>query len=284
MQHPFTALAPEYTALLARMVVTRLPEIDAVVQKRERPPALLTLIDQGRYASGCDATEVPQAVAAGSFEREGGSNFNLSPAQGDPINRKSVHVPAGRGPYPNWTAAQIDAYRIDHLDAVGRANWSWERACYEEELFNGFGYRARGVHSPYLWAGTNIYTRGKFTADHGYDPNAEDEQLGVIPMMYQIVQFRPDLALPVAFPSHTMPMQAIPAPMAPPAGVHDAADLQRALNALGADPPVAVDDSYGRETRRAVEAFQKDAGLEADGLAGPETWLAINAKLKQAAR
>jgi peptidoglycan hydrolase-like protein with peptidoglycan-binding domain len=81
-----------------------------------------------------------------------------------------------------------------------------------------------------------------------------------------------------------MPMQAIPAPMAPPAGVHDAADLQRALNALGADPPVAVDDSYGRETRRAVEAFQKAAGLEADGLAGPETWLAINAKLKQAAR
>ena len=56
------------------------------------------------------------------------------------------------------------------------------------------------------------------------------------------------------------------------------------FDALGADPPVAVDDSYGRETRRAVEAFQKDAGLEADGLAGPETWLAINAKLKQAAR
>jgi lysozyme family protein len=57
-----------------------------------------------------------------------------------------VHAPRGRGPFPNWAAAAIDAYKIDHLDQVGADNWFWERACYEEELFNGFGYRGRGVH------------------------------------------------------------------------------------------------------------------------------------------
>lgn len=278
MQKPFTVLAPEYTALLARMQITRLAEVDAVVSKRLRPPSLLALVDQGRYAAGCTETEVPQTVAAASFEREASSNFNLSPAQGDPINRKSVHVPAGRGPYPDWKAAQVDAYHIDHLDAVGTANWSWERGCYEEELFNGFGYRARGVHSPYLWAGTNNYTRGKFTEDHGYDPNAVDEQLGVIPMMFRMVQLRPALALPVPLP--TAPVVELAPPIPPPQGLHDAAALQTALNSLGATPPLTVDDSYGRETRYAVEVFQKAAGLAVDGLAGPETWIAINAKLK----
>lgn len=282
MQHPFAVLAPEYTSLLSSMQITRLAEIDAVVQSRKRPLPLLTLIGLSRYKPGCDETGVPQIVAAASFEREAGSNFALSPAQGDPINRKSVHVPAGRGPYPDWTSAQVDAYRVDQLDQVGTANWSWERACYEEELFNGFGYRAYGVHSPYLWAGTNIYTRGKYVADRRFDRNAVDTQLGVIPMMVRIVQLRPDLALPVPLPTAavTPPAAGPLPPQKAPIGLHDAAALQGSLNTLGADPQLMVDDNYGRATRHAVMAFQKASGLTVDGLAGPQTWAAIDAKLK----
>jgi peptidoglycan hydrolase-like protein with peptidoglycan-binding domain len=46
-----------------------------------------------------------------------------------------------------------------------------------------------------------------------------------------------------------------PAPV--PEVHHDAA----ALNALGADPQLVVDDSFGRATRHAVMAFQRAAGL-----------------------
>jgi lysozyme family protein len=276
MQHPFDALRGEYTVMLARMQITRVAAVDAAAQRLAR------LIDAGHYAAGCAATGVPQAVAAASFDREASSNFALSPCQGDPIDRKSVHVPAGRGPYANWTDAQIDAYHIDHLDAVGASNWTWELGCYYEELFNGFGPRNHGKVSGYLMAGTSAYTGGKYVTDRVWNPNAQDEQLGVIPVAYRIVQLRPALALPVPFPAGDASgtLAPIGSPTAPPQGLRDAAALQAALNSLGASPLLTVDDSYGRETRVAVEAFQRAAGLEVDGIAGPETWIAINAKLK----
>jgi lysozyme family protein len=273
MQFPFDALAGEYTMLLARMQITRVDAVNAAAAR------LIGFIDAGRYDGACAVTAVPVAGAAASFEREASSDFRLSPAQGDPIDRPSVHVPSGLGPYPNWTAAAIAAYRVDHLDTIGAANWSWERECYEWELFNGFGPRNHGKHTGYLWAGTNIYSGGKYVADGVWDPNAIDQQLGVIPMMARIIQLRPNLKLPLAFQpgdavASTVPI-AQPAP--PPIGLHGAAALQRALNARGADPQLVVDDSYGRGTRFAVEVFQKANGLEVDGLAGPETWAKLAA-------
>lgn len=194
MIHPFLALQPEYTSLLAQMQITRKSAVEAAAHK------LISFIDEGRYKAGCDATWVPEIDAAASFEREAASNFNLNPAQGWPYNQLSKNIPHN-GPFPNWTAAQIAAYHIDRLDAVGAANWSWERSCYEWEWFNGFGPRNHGKHTGYLWASTNIYTGGKYVADGVWDPNAQDEQLGVIPMMYRMIELRPDLALPVAFPA-----------------------------------------------------------------------------------
>jgi lysozyme family protein len=270
VQHPFNALLPDYTACLQRMTITRAAQVDATAKR------LIGFIDAGHYKTGCDETDVPQIVAAASFELEASSNFNLNPAQGWPLHQKSRDVPYN-GPFDDWTTAQVAAYKIDGLDKVGAANWSWEQSCYEEESFNGFGYRAHGVHSPYLWAGTSIYTRSKYDADGDWDPNAIDEQLGVIPVMFRIVQLRPDLALPVPFPAHSTALPPIPAPV--PIGVHDAEALQNALNALGADPQLTVDGNYGRHTRIAVIAFQKSAGIAADGFAGPDTWTAITLQL-----
>ena len=139
MQEPFAQLAPEYANLLARMKITRLPEVTAVAGR------LLTYVSQGRYADISKQLGIPQIFIATSFEREASSNFALSPAQGDPWNHRSVHVPAGRGPYPDWKTAAIDTYT--HEGLVG-LTWDWSRLCYEGELFNGFGYRAYGLHTP----------------------------------------------------------------------------------------------------------------------------------------
>lgn len=273
MIEPFTVLAPEYTALLARMQITRTAEVTMAANK------LIGFIDAGHYKAGCDVTGVPQIVAAASFEREAGSNFNLNPAQGAPLHQRSTIIPHN-GPFATWLQAQIAAYQLDGLDKIGAANWSWERACYEEELFNGFGYRAYGIHSPYLWAGSNDYTVGKFVADDKFSRSAVDTQLGIIPMMLRIVQLRSDLALPILLPSQVLTSAPPPAPQPAPEGLQDAAALQTALNSLGVDPPLTVDDNYGRETKLSVMAFQQTVGITADGLAGPETWAAINARLK----
>jgi len=50
----------------------------------------------------------------------------------------------------------------------------------------------------------------------------------------------------------------------------DVAELQERLAALGFDPG-RVDGIYGALTRSAVASFQRDAGLGADGVAGPAT-------------
>jgi N-acetylmuramoyl-L-alanine amidase len=50
----------------------------------------------------------------------------------------------------------------------------------------------------------------------------------------------------------------------------DVAELQERLAALGFDPG-RVDGIYGAQTRAAVAGFQRDAGLPADGVAGPAT-------------
>lgn len=65
-----------------------------------------------------------------------------------------------------------------------------------------------------------------------------------------------------------------------PVADRSVAALQRALNALGAMPALGVDDILGNETRGAIRAFQQRAGITVDGIAGPQTWAAIEARLK----
>ena len=55
-------------------------------------------------------------------------------------------------------------------------------------------------------------------------------------------------------------------------------ELQDALLRLGYALPVfGADGSFGTETYTAVKAFQKEAGLSADGICGPLTWAALDA-------
>lgn len=282
MQFPYATLAPDYNSALARMQITRVTAVEATAER------LVGFIDAGKYDAGCKATGVPIAWAAASFERESSSNFTTNPAQGWPLGTKSKWVPYN-GPFTGataWTDAQIAAYQIDGLDKVGAANWTWARDSYEGEAFNGWGYRERGIFSPYLGAGTNLYTRGKYVADGKFDPNAIDSQLGILPVMVQIIRLRPQLALADSFPNMAMPNLIVPAPTpAPvPAGHQDAVALHDAMNKLlELDPPFpANDDNYDRFTKAAVIAFQKKAGFtgkDVDGIAGDKTWIAINAAL-----
>lgn len=53
------------------------------------------------------------------------------------------------------------------------------------------------------------------------------------------------------------------------------ADVQHALNALGANPPLAEDGVLGPKTTAAIKSFQAQAGLSVDGVVGPQTTAAL---------
>ena len=59
----------------------------------------------------------------------------------------------------------------------------------------------------------------------------------------------------------------------------DVRALQDDLNTLGADPPLEADGVLGPATTVAVKAFQTAAGLPADGIAGPVTLAAIKLRV-----
>jgi lysozyme family protein len=260
MKHPFEILKPEYAQLLSIMTVR--PEKKEIVD--HIAVKLLSLKTRWEPISAING--VPIVLMATSFEREAASNFAKNPAQGWSWRTQSSIIPHN-GPFPTWQAAALEAYHLNGLDKVGRDNWTWELVCFYGEMFNGFGYRDfHARHTPYLWAMTNIQTRGKYIEDGKFDESHFDEQIGIIPVARRMVEIDPTVALPaVAIPTPAHSGLADPATT----GV-DTKWVQDALNKLGWQPELKVDGSYGDKTKKAVEHFQRSFGLKVD-FAGPET-------------
>lgn len=64
-------------------------------------------------------------------------------------------------------------------------------------------------------------------------------------------------------------------PDAQPTARGDIADVQRALNAAGIDPPLAVDGLFGPDTRDAIAAYQADRGMPRTGIPDAATTAAL---------
>lgn len=133
---------------------------------------------KARYKTVSARTGVPWYAIAVIHERECSQSWNGSLAQGDPWNRKSIHVPAGRGPFKSWEDCAVDALVNCSPYAARWKDWSIGGLLTLLEQYNGLGYAARGIPSPYVWSGTNQYHSGKYVRDGVFDPNVVDQQLG----------------------------------------------------------------------------------------------------------
>ena len=127
-------------------------------------------------------------IIAVIHQREASQSFKASLAQGDPWNKVSVHVPKGRGPFKSWEDAALDALKNCAPRAAAWTDWSFGGAMTLLEEYNGLGYAARGKPSPYVWASTDQYKKGKFVSYGHFDPNVIDHQIGCAPQFARMKQ------------------------------------------------------------------------------------------------
>ena len=67
-------------------------------------------------------------------------------------------------------------------------DWTLERTLYRLEMYNGFGSRAHGIKSPYLWGFSTYYVKGKYVSDKHYDENAVSDQCGAAVLLFALVR------------------------------------------------------------------------------------------------
>lgn len=291
IKHPFEVLKPEYEALLSRaqIVPAREKELNYAVTKVLFPHKELYLAVQAK--SG-----VPAAFVMALAMREMSGRIDRYLGNGQPLSQKTTIVPKNRGPFfgPDaFVRGAVDAFAIDGLDQ--QKNWTMARVCYEGENWNGWGYRNASINipTPYLWGATTVQKPGKYVEDHVFDKKVMDTQLGMIALIREIFDLDQSLvfaemakkeekavttetkpegkSLPPAVPKKELEIKTAPAPMGVGGGVNIFL-LQKKLNAERvAGTPIKVDGLYGRDTTRAVKAYQFINGLEADGLVGPKT-------------
>ena len=171
-----------------------------------------------RYEAVSAATGVPWDVIGAIHYRESSGSFAGVLHNGQKIigtGKKTTIVPKGRGPFNTWEEAAVDALMNCSPYAGKNRDWSIAGTLDLLERYNGLGYRKMGLPSPYLWAGTDQYVKGKYVADGKFDPDHIDKQLGVAALLKKL---RDDTAKPAdalkPVAATELPPKAEPAPAA----------------------------------------------------------------------
>lgn len=248
------------------------------------PVAKRLVAAKARYSALSARTSVPWFVIAVIHQRESSQRWDRSIAQGDPWNRKSTHVPKGRGPFSSFEEAAVDALMNSAPFAGKWTDWSAGGTMTLLEHYNGLGYFKRGKPSPYIWSGTDQYSRGKYVSDGVYDPNAVDSQLGCAGLILAMQKLDrsisfdghaedPDISDNDDVASDSNAVTPVPAPVLPkdaPPNVQPLdptvdgdpvlLDVQQRLKARRY-PPGVLDGKWGSGTGGALSGFMTDRGL-----------------------
>lgn len=219
-----TALVAANATRWSRASITRGPEFAAVAKRLVKEKTTYQRVEA--------ATGVPWFVVAVIHQREASESWAKSIAQGDPWASTSTHVPAGRGPFKSWYDAAIDALTNCAPYAARWKDWSPGGTLTLLEQYNGLGYAAKGVPSPYIWSGTDQYKSGKYVRDHVYDASVVDPQLGCAGLILAMQEL--DTTIDFGTPVHKDTHVATEHPAAPVPHPHPSAPVVRPSGFLDA--------------------------------------------------
>ncbi len=143
-----------------------------------------------RYEGVGKSVGVPWYFIGAIHGLEASFNFLAHLHNGDyPLKSRTRQVPSGHPlvwlPPSDWESSAKDALKL--LGFTGQSDWSIERTLYRFEAYNGFGYRRKGVATPYLWSFSNHYESGKFVSDGRWNPKAKSQQCGAAVLIKSLV-------------------------------------------------------------------------------------------------
>ena len=162
--------------------------------------ALAIAAGRERYQSVADPREMPWEVVAVLHELEASCNFRCHLHNGDPMAAgPTTRVPSGRPPGAGpWTWEQSASDALDLKEAASVALWDVPSTLEFLEKWNGYGYRNKGIPSPFLWSRTYrsepyepVYRSGYYVADHQFDPKATSRQTGAVALL-RALQWEPE--------------------------------------------------------------------------------------------
>jgi lysozyme family protein len=148
------------------------------------------------YDSISKATNVPWYVVGIIHYREKSDfDFKVHLHNGDSLTAKTVNEPKSR-PTFNPKRGTIEpsisnpySFIESATDAliykgISKKDFSTIPGILNAlESYNGLGYTQYALKSPYLWSGTDLYSRGKYTSDGYVDGTAIDKQMGAVPII-----------------------------------------------------------------------------------------------------
>jgi len=267
MANDFGSLRAEYAGLWQRMQIRpeRMAEVNGIANR------LIAL--KPRYQKVTAVTHVPWGVIAALHYREASNDFKGVLHNGEPIigtGRLTRLVPPNRGPFATWEESAIDALTMPPHKLQEVDSWTIERACYEIERFNGFGYRNHHpeVKSPYLWSFSNNYSSGKYVADGQFSSSAVDKQCGTMPILKRMMELDASVRLDGA-PAGPVSPDVVAALQMGSVGA-EVQQLQTALAGLGF-PVGEIDGEFGPNTEAALKSFQMSRNLQPTGVADAAT-------------
>ncbi len=168
------AVKTEYENLMENCEIRadRVGDVDAIIFR--------ILPHQVLYEKIGNELDIPWYFIAAIHNLECGLRFDRHFHNGDLLTKRTIHVPKGRPPVGN-PPFTFEESAIDALTLEGFANkpsWTLPLMLFGLEKFNGFGYRRKGINSPYLWSFSNHYESGKFVADGEFSLTAVSAQCG----------------------------------------------------------------------------------------------------------
>lgn len=176
----------DYQNLWNTMIInpSSVDEIKSIVHQIEKNKTLY------EYVSEKIGSKLPWYFIGVIHYMECNCNTNQHLHNGDSLRARTYNVPKGR-PIADPQNGKSTSYTfiesaIDALTFQGFTkceDWSLPVMLEQLEEYNGCGYQKHGINTPYLWAETNHYEKGKFVSDGEFDPEAISKQIGCAPLI-----------------------------------------------------------------------------------------------------